>query len=263
MRKIEGYIKLYRQTLENPIVCKDAEHFAVWCYLLLNATHSEIEKVFKGKKIILQKGQLITGRGSISVNIKIAESKVQRILKTFEIEHQIEQQTSNKNRLITVLNWELYQSSEQQKEQQLNNKRTTTEQQSEHKQECIYKNDKNVKNDNNINSPAEQNNISKLPYKEIINYLNDKIGTSYKSSSKANQKLISARLNEGNSLDDFKKVIDKKVAEWEKTDMSKYLRPSTLFGTKFEGYLNQKGSENIANHTGNSKPKTVTYGTLL
>jgi len=34
-------------------------------------------------------------------------------------------------------------------------------------------------------------------------------------------------------------VIDSKCNEWLGTDMSKYLRPETLFGSKFEGYLNE------------------------
>lgn len=80
------------------------------------------------------------------------------------------------------------------------------------------------------------------PYKEIITYLNKKTGTRYKVTSKATQRLIKARWNEGYTLDDFIAVIDKKVAEWGSDDkMNKYLRPVTLFGTKFEDYLNQKG----------------------
>lgn len=126
---MEGWVKVHRKMLENPIVCKDAEHLSVWIYLLLNATHKEYAVVFAGKKIILKGGQLITGRKSISSKLKINESKVQRILKTFEIEQQIEQQTSTKNRIVSILKWSNYQESEQQKEQQVNNKRTTTEQQ--------------------------------------------------------------------------------------------------------------------------------------
>lgn len=76
--------------------------------------------------------------------------------------------------------------------------------------------------------------------KEIINYLNDKLGTRFKPSNKDTQKHIRARLNEGFTVDDFKTVIDKKVLDWKETDMESYLRPSTLFGNKFEGYLNQK-----------------------
>ena len=71
-----------------------------------------------------------------------------------------------------------------------------------------------------------------------IAYLNQKLGKSYKYVDK-NTKLVNARLKEGYTVDDFKTVIDKKVAEWQNGDMAKYLRPETLFGTKFDGYLNQ------------------------
>jgi hypothetical protein len=138
---VEGFIKLYRKLLENPIICKDSDYLAVWIYLLLNATHKEYPALFKGKKIILQPGQLITGRKSISTKLNISESKVQRILKTFENEQQIEQQPSNQNRLITILNWVEYQSNEQQDEQPVNSEWTTSEQPVN-----TNKNDKNVKN---------------------------------------------------------------------------------------------------------------------
>lgn len=119
---MEGYIKLYRKLLDNPIIMKDNDYLAVWIYLLLNATHKEIEAVFNGEKIILKKGQLITGRKSISQKLGISESKTQRILKCYEIEQQIEQQTSTRNRLITILAWKEYQVSEQQNERKTNNK---------------------------------------------------------------------------------------------------------------------------------------------
>ena len=154
MEEKQGWVKIYRKILDNPIVCKDSETFSVWIYLLLNATHNEYEIIFKGKRIKLKSGQLITGRESISKKLKINESKVQRILKLFENEQQIEQQTSNKNRLITIVNWGLYQDNEQQIEQQVNNKRTTSEQQvNTNKNVKNNKNDNNVKN--NINSPAK------------------------------------------------------------------------------------------------------------
>lgn len=129
---MEGWIKIHRQILENPIICKDSDYLAVWIYLLLNATHKEIPALFKGEKILLQPGQLITGRKSISEKLKISESKIYRVINEYKSEHQIEQQTSNKNSLITIVNWNKYQQKEQQNEQQKNNKRTTTE----HKQEC-------------------------------------------------------------------------------------------------------------------------------
>lgn len=79
-----------------------------------------------------------------------------------------------------------------------------------------------------------------VPYKEIIDYLNEKTGKRFKSGTDATKRVIRARFKEGNSLDDFKAVIDVKAAEWiGDSKMEDYLRPSTLFGTKFEGYLNQ------------------------
>jgi uncharacterized phage protein (TIGR02220 family) len=75
--------------------------------------------------------------------------------------------------------------------------------------------------------------------KEIIDYLNMVLGTQYRHSTKSTQKHINARLENGYSVDDFKTVIDKKCKEWKGTEMERYLRPETLFGTKFEGYLNQ------------------------
>ncbi|MEK1370190.1 hypothetical protein HC014_07250 [Limosilactobacillus fermentum] len=79
------------------------------------------------------------------------------------------------------------------------------------------------------------------PYQEILDYLNGRIGTSYRASSKTTQRLIKARSNEGFEVEDFKRVIDNKVASWGKDPkMSQYLRPNTLFGTKFEAYLNEQ-----------------------
>ncbi|GFZ33293.1 hypothetical protein CSC2_38190 [Clostridium zeae] len=52
-------------------------------------------------------------------------------------------------------------------------------------------------------------------------------------------KNIKARLKEGFTLEDFYKVIDNKLLDWKSTDMEKFLRPETLFGNKFEGYLNE------------------------
>jgi uncharacterized phage protein (TIGR02220 family) len=75
--------------------------------------------------------------------------------------------------------------------------------------------------------------------KAIIAYLNMSVGTNYKHNTKNTQKHIKARLTEGYVLEDFETVIDKKCAEWKGTEMEKYLRPETLFGNKFEGYLNQ------------------------
>lgn len=82
--------------------------------------------------------------------------------------------------------------------------------------------------------------------KDVISYLNEKLGSKYKPNSAINKRLIDARAKEGYSLDDFKQVINNKCATWaHDPKMSKYLRPQTLFGTKFESYLNEKVRNNM------------------
>lgn len=79
-----------------------------------------------------------------------------------------------------------------------------------------------------------------IPYAEIVDYLNQVCKTKYKATSKETQRLIKARIDAGFNMDDFKTVISKKGAQWlNDPENSMYLRPETLFGTKFESYLNQ------------------------
>jgi len=87
-------------------------------------------------------------------------------------------------------------------------------------------------------SSTPDRNQGEIPYTEIIAHLNSKAGTHYRDSSKHTRKHIRARWSEGHRLDDFQKVIDIKTEEWLRTKYAQYLRPATLFGTKFEGYLN-------------------------
>src|SRR5699024_7302832 len=83
-------------------------------------------------------------------------------------------------------------------------------------------------------------NPTRTPYKEIIDYLNEKTGRKYKHTAKLNRRVIKARMNEGYTIEDFKTVIDKKTAKWIKDKkMEEFLRPETLFGNKFDRYLNE------------------------
>lgn len=86
----------------------------------------------------------------------------------------------------------------------------------------------------------KENPKENIPYSEIIDYLNIKAETRFRSSTKDTREHIHARWEEGARLEDFKIVIDKKVTGWTNTEQAKYLRPMTLFGPRFEGYLNEK-----------------------
>lgn len=100
-------------------------------------------------------------------------------------------------------------------------------------------------NNNNINN--NKNNNNKEIYIAVIDYLNSKTGQSFRSSTKATQQHINARLAEGFTIDDFKRVVDNMWTDWRGTEWEKYLRPSTLFGSKFENYLNRKPKSKGAN----------------
>lgn len=77
------------------------------------------------------------------------------------------------------------------------------------------------------------------PHHDIIDYLNTTANKHFKATTKATQRLINARLKEGFTLDDFKRVIDAKVQAWKgDRKMQEFIRPETLFGSKFESYLN-------------------------
>jgi len=76
-------------------------------------------------------------------------------------------------------------------------------------------------------------------YDEIVNYLNQSTGSSYKSNSKITRTYIDARLNEGYTVEDFIKVISIKSTKWLNTKFAEFLRPQTLFSNKFESYLNE------------------------
>lgn len=78
-----------------------------------------------------------------------------------------------------------------------------------------------------------------IPYKEIIDYLNKKTNQHLRYQTKAYQKLIRQRFEEGATLEDFKKAIDNQAYAWQGTRFWKYMRPSTLFqASKFDSYVN-------------------------
>lgn len=129
-----GWIKLHRSISEKGWFSKP-EYLAVWIHLLVQASHEPRQYFWNGSTILLAPGQFVTGRSKIAAITGVHESKVERILKCFESEQQIEQRKTSTSRLISICNWLKYQESEQQFEQQINNDRTTSEQQVNTKQE--------------------------------------------------------------------------------------------------------------------------------
>ena len=185
MSNSQGWISLHRKLLDNPLF-KDPQALTLWVYLLLRANHSNTKALIGNKTIPIQRGQFLTGRKSLSASTGINESKIERLLKLFKSEQQIEQQTFTKFRLISIVNYEQYQSSEQ----QLNSKRTTTEQQ--------LNTDNNVNKGNNVNKERGALEI-------CLDYFNQTTGRQFK-----NGQGLRARLKEY-SEDDIKLVINYKT----------------------------------------------------
>lgn len=118
-----------------------------------------------------------------------------------------------------------------------------------------------------IDKERDKENVTNVPtsiYQEIIDYLNKKANTNYRSTSKSTQTLIKARLKEKFALEDFQTVIDKKSSQWiNDTKMNVYLRPKTLFGTNFESYLNEKGGTSNAQYGRSNGGTTGESETIL
>ena len=204
--------------MDNPIF-DNPNLLRVWLWCLLKASHEHHQQMVGLQVVDLEPGQFVTGRFKGANELGINPSTFYKYLKTLEKLKMINLKSNNKMTIVTIENWRKYQTGDTETYQQNNNKITTKEQQNN--------TNKNDKNDKNI-------------YKYIVEYLNQKCNKNFKPTTKKTQSLINARIREGFSLDDFKKVIDIKCSQWLGTEMEKYLRPETLFGTKFEGYLNEK-----------------------
>jgi len=109
----DGYVRIYRSLMSKGYY-SDSEYVHLWVHLIMRANYSPREYMVNGKIEHLNPGQFITGRNILASETRIHRSKIERILKTFEIEHQIEQLKTNKFRIITILNWSTYQNSEHQ-----------------------------------------------------------------------------------------------------------------------------------------------------
>lgn len=216
--KNKGFVLLSRNLLEwkwytEPNTCR----FFIHC--LLKANYKEKE----WHDIIIPRGSFITSYNQLAKELNLTTQNIRTIEKRLISTNEITKYSTSKYTIITVNNYDLYQSSNK-----VINKQLTNNQQ-------LLNKDNKV---NNIYSCVDAD--EKIPYKEIIDYLNLKANKNFKHTTNQTKRLIKARFNEGFKLEDFKKVIDTKTSEWiNDTKMSKYLRPSTLFSEKFESYLQE------------------------
>ena len=210
---MDGWIKVHRKMLENEIVCKDADHLAVWIYLLLNATHKAYQTYFGNGIVTLNPGELKTGRKAIATALGIKETKVERILKLLENAQQIGQQTNSRGRVISILNWHEYQKIEQ----QVDNERTASRQQTD--------TNKNVKNDKNERNKRYAQEAEKLW----------SLYPNKKGKEAAMRKM--PKIIEQYGYDVIEACIEKYAKEVEGKDMKYVKHGSTFFNGAFTDYL--------------------------
>ena len=245
-----GWIKLYRELGDKPIWLEStSDQRSVLMALLMMVNYEPNKWEWQGKQYECMPGQVITSLPKIAERSGkgVSIQNVRTALKRFEKLGFLTDESTNKNRLITIVNWAIYQGSDDEPNRQTN-KQLTGNQQATNRQLTAIKNIRTKEGKNKELKDIVEQEPDPIPYREIIDYLNQKAGKSFKRSAAGNKKVIKARWNEGYKLDQFKRVVDNKCQDWLNDEkMSQYLQPSTLFGNKFDQYLNQrKGNSNGA-----------------
>lgn len=252
---MHGWICLYRSIVECELWNeKPFDRARAWIDLLLMANHKDKSFLFGNKVIEVKRGELITSQSKLSNRWGWSRRKIQDYLKLLERLGMVSTKSTAKYTSVTVINYSKYQNlgtSESTtdgttKEQVTSIKKAGKEQvtsTNNNVEQCLT-----TTNNGNNEEQVEQIKIntlsSKLDHSDIvtiIDYLNDMAGTHYRPQTNATVGLIKARMNEGFTVEDFKTVIGKKCYEWKNdSQYAKFLRPQTLFGNKFESYLNQR-----------------------
>jgi len=261
-----GFFLIWRK-IEDSGLYQDANTLALFLWLIHHARISQ-GFVFIGRtQIALERGQIITGRRKLSVNLGQSEKQIRRGIETLKKGQQIDIKWTNKYSLITVLNYDSYQNipkeKGQQKGQQIANggpseghQRAIKGPQSIHEN---HENHETMEREKEYVAPAgapggSQGNgkplkpDQEIPYEAILKDLSEVSGKSYRASTPSHRHMIAARWKEGFRLPDFLQVHRNmkgavEDGSWScgdpNKDMSFYLRPATLYKPSgFEGYLN-------------------------
>lgn len=225
---MNGWIKLWSKITEWEWY-SNGNTFRVFLHLLLKANFKD--KNWHG--ITIRRGQVVTSVANLGRELGLTVQQTRTALSNLQKTNEITIKSTNKYSLVTVENYERYQC-QPSEEQQTNNNQPN--------------NQTNNQTTNNLTTTEEgrreeEKNITIVeqdyPIKDVVDYLNATAGTRYRYGTGKTKSHITARFREGYTLEDFYKVIDKKCAEWKGTEWEKFLRPETLFGSKFENYLNQ------------------------
>jgi uncharacterized phage protein (TIGR02220 family) len=233
-----GYVKLWRKSIDSGLL-QNHQLWVFWSWCLMKASHKK-QKIMVGMQVVeLQPGQFVFGRKIASKELNISEQTIRTCLKKLKNLQNLTIQATNKFSVITITNWDTYQQEQPRSNQQPNQEVTSNQPTTNHKQEC-----KTLKND---------------IYSRVVDYLNRKTGSNFKSTTKTTKQHIDARVKEGFAPEDFKAVIDHKCNQWlTDPEQQEYLRPQTLFSTKFESYLEAaRRTQKPINGTSRKTPEQI------
>lgn len=247
MENCGGFIKLFRQILDWEWY-DDLPTCRLFIHLLLKANYAE--RNWHGQTI--ERGSCITSYATLASETGLSQEQIKRALKNLTKTGEIKRIATNKNTVICVVKYADFQgfgfeyNEQTTNKEQAENKQKTNEQQTNNKQTTTNKEIKNKRNKESKNiytSLPEDKNITEI-VETVIQMLNvetdKKDGEGFSPRAKKNVELISALIHEGYTLNDLKTVIEKKCDSW-LTDpvMKSNLRPSVLFGDKFDEYLHE------------------------
>lgn len=247
MENCGGFIKLFRQILDWEWY-DDLPTCRLFIHLLLKANYAE--RNWHGQTI--ERGSCITSYATLASETGLSQEQIKRALKNLTKTGEIKRIATNKNTVICVVKYADFQgfgfeyNEQTTNKEQANNNQKTNEQQTNNKQTTTTKEIKNKRNKESKNiytSLPEDKNIAAI-VETVIQMLNvetdKKDGEGFSPRAKKNVELISALIHEGYTVNDLKTVIEKKCDSW-LTDpvMKSNLRPSVLFGDKFDEYLHE------------------------
>lgn len=248
----EGWISLHRK-IQDSFVWLDANQLKLWLYCLMKARHKGGEFAFNGEMVKLDEGQFITGmhvldhdfNNGVKPSQKISGRTLMRWLHLFDERQMLSIKTTSKYSVISVVHWNEYQNV-------VKPLSSTCQASVKH-----LSTNNNVNNDNKEHSMSDKSD-SRVDFKKFIEWFNQQTGKHFKNTD-ANQKLIKARLNEGNTKQDLADVVEFKSSEWkDNPEMNKYLRFNTLFApTHFGDYLNEAKESNSKPHVTSNQIEEV------
>jgi uncharacterized phage protein (TIGR02220 family) len=178
---------------------------------------------YKGK-FLIERGSFVTSCQILANELGYSKPTILRALRDLESTFELKRKTNNKGTVISITNYDSYQRGEPQALPQ-----------------ALPQMYRQVSTNNKVTKKQVNNNSAAA---EIVGYLNSVSGKNFKATSAKTITLIQSRLNEKYTLEDFKHVIDIKCKQWiDDIAMCKYVRPETLFGNKFENYLNENDAD--------------------